>query len=269
MLASAQVPPTTQNPRAATPHPFQVRLEKPGTGPAFRALPPGALGSQIRTTGQLRIIFASGSATIFAAEHGILLHDPASWQNGERIVIVIERHGFAGRWGLTAMRQATAEAEDRVQCILGGFDLDQTGAVLADSFYDIAADQAATEATDKFARLVDLLVHNKQLGHTTDLDDLKDAGLADASTLQRYNEAVQEADRRTADRDIAESPVEYEREHRLARLASLLIGHFEKDGEGWYVARRAGFPSRELGELWPEATQMVGQMLCSDKAGAH
>lgn len=265
MLASAQVPPTTQNPRAATPHPSQVRLEKPGNGPAFRALPAG----EIRTTGQLRIIFASGSATIFAAEHGILLHDPASWQNGERIVIVTERRGFSGRWGLTAMRQATAEAEDRVQCILGGFDLDQTGAVLADSFYDIAADQAAIEATDKFARLVDLLVHNKQLGHTTDLDDLKAAGLADAATLQRYNEAVQEADRRTADRDIAESPVDYEREHRLARLANLLIGHFEKDGEGWDVARRAGFPSRELGELWPEATQKVGEMLCSDKAGAH
>ena len=203
--------------------PFLVHLKKSGRETAFTARP--GIGSTIRTATDIAVTFGADREISFAAGAGVRLRNIQAWKPGERIIIALDKVWTTPDYCLVALSQSEASAAGLILFMLGGFQLDDTGAALADSFYDITAAQLPDLAPcARFEAMVTLLVENKNRGYATDLDDLKAAGLADAALLARLTEATEEAERRTADRDIADDRDPVESAHMTRARMAVAIG---------------------------------------------
>ncbi len=255
----------------AAPHPQlapSVSLSKSNIEkPAFEAN--RGIGDTIRLACDLTLTFGTGKQIHFGAGRGVRLCHVDNWRGGDDIVIAVEKDWGTSNHYLAAMMRAEAELAGLEGLILGGFHLDPTGAVLADSFWDIADRDADAAREGNFERMVSLFITNQMRGYPTDLDDLKAADLGDPLTLALCPKARREADRRLADRDLADDAVAYDREGRVERLANILIGYLKPNGEGWDVARRAGYPSRELGDIWPDVVARVSTLTTPLNAECH
>lgn len=265
-MLAFEIPAPTATPTVS--HPYQVRLEKEGDACAFRALPANAIGGPLRSTGKLRIIFATGNATAIEADRGILLHKSDTWQPGERIVIIVDKVSFTDQWRLLAMRQVDAEREDILHCALGGFDLDHTGAVLADSFFDIVEAPVAPEPVEPgihptCARMRDIILANNADGLTTDEKHLKRFTREEMDA--HWEDAKAAADAITV-RELDGDRGYETRTQRLERAVTAALAEMREKPLLILALRRVGFSDKEVVDLWPDlipATAAKWQSLMS------
>ena len=251
MLASFSPSAQTASRAVIEPHPFQVRLERNGEGPAFRAR-----GSQIYAATQLRVIFANGAAAGFSEGAGVMLHAPDSWLGGDRIVIIVDKISFTSDWRLVAMRRALAESEDIMHCAVGGFDLDPSGAVLADSFWDIAEAQADAEPEQiepnidpVAAQMRDIILAKAADGEPTTEDDLAHFTLAQ---IKDHFPAARAAANKIVVREVGDGRGFESRAQLLNRATTALLRSFPEHAAIFACLRRQGLTESEILDIWPD-----------------
>lgn len=257
----------------APPHPFQVRLEKRGERPAFHALPEGALGSQIRATSKLRVQFANGSAIGFDAECGVALHSPEKWQGKDSIVIIVDKVWFTAEHRLTAVRQADAESKGIMHIALGGFRLDPTGAILADSFWDIAelSPVAEPELVEPnihpvAAQMRDIILAKSAEAEPTTEDDLAHYTLAD---IKAHFPAAREAANKIVVRQLDDGRGFESRAQLLSRATTALLRSLPEHAAIFGCLRRQGLSESEILDIWPDVIPAAAMAFQRLHAKAH
>ncbi|MET3925580.1 hypothetical protein [Devosia sp. 2618] len=118
-------------------------------------------------------------------------------------------------------------------------------------------------------RMADLFIRNKRNGYDTDLADLRAEDFSEHEILTLPAKARKLADKALADRDTRDDAVTYDRPRRIEKLSTLLLGLFDKDGDAWALARRSGFSTRELTDLWPDARHRIGEIIETIGREAH
>lgn len=158
--------------------------------------------------------FAGNVTLSFAAGEQAVPYAVGSWAPGAAMVVVAE-------WPLEERRLLAMprSLSDRYDTVLGGFDLDATGAVLAGSFWDCNLDDieaSSAPTADRVAtRMADFFVDRAKDGFddTTQVDLVRE-GFAEREVMQHYEAAAAIAAEKLRDTELAADRVEYNRAAR-------------------------------------------------------
>lgn len=135
-----------------------------------------------------------------------------------------------------------------------------------------ASERPRTRREDDEAaiRMAEVFIKNERRGYPTTLEDLETEGFNTTDIVMHTPAARRIARESMADRDIAASPVEYDRPARVekgARLMADLIG--ANDGMIFAKIRESGFPTKELGQLYPDMIARASVLLATQRAEAN
>jgi len=107
--------------------------------------------------------------------------------------------------------------------------------------------------TSLAVRMAELVVANARKGYITTIEDLRAEDFTDAEIAIHFPAARRIANAELADRDVAEDAVHYDRASRIETAANIVAGMILSDSGAIHgTLRRAGFPTKELGQLYPE-----------------
>ncbi|WP_173087323.1 hypothetical protein [Devosia sp. 1635] len=102
-------------------------------------------------------------------------------------------------------------------------------------------------------RMAELVVANARKGYPTTLEDLHAEDFTSDEITTHFPAARRIANRVLKDRDVADDAVEYDRAGRIEKAANIVAGMILSDsGSIITTLRSSGFPTKELGQLYPE-----------------
>jgi hypothetical protein len=119
---------------------------------------------------------------------------------------------------------------------------------------------------DTAIEMAELFVTNERRGYPTTLDDLEAAGFSGVDITLHVPAARRIAREAMADRDVSQSPVDYDPIARIEKAAGIMAGVVGA-GEGviFDALRREGFATRELGNLYPRIIARCCEILVAQQ----
>ena len=117
-------------------------------------------------------------------------------------------------------------------------------------------------------RMAELFVRNARKGYETTREDLEADDFSSVDIIRCHADARRIARDTLAARDVAES-AEYDRAGRIEKAAQLVAGMITS-GEGplFVTLRQNGYPTTELGKLYPEIIARACAILAGNTAEA-
>jgi hypothetical protein len=223
---------------------------------AFHAAPGDSV---IRLVRDIAVHFPlSGVSLNFAAGTTIELLCPHRWEGGDPMVIAATPL-FTDRRMLVALPRRLNDPDD---IVLGGFDLDASGAVLAGSFWDANLDDSPTPPADPvIVQMADYFVARRRDGFedTTHVDLVRE-GFAETDIRAFHAAATNLATEQLRDADIDEGRTHYDRAARVRLGATALSGELDPN-RLHTTLRLAGLSTPEIGKLFDEIIEESMRMV--------
>ena len=213
----------------------------------------------------------TGQSQSFQAGASVELLCPEQWEGGD-IMVIVATPLFSDTQLLVALPKRLQDPGDLV---LGGFDLDSSGAVLAGSLWDANLESVAPPADPVVTQMADYFVERRRDGFddTTHIDLVRH-GFAEADILRHHGAATTLAAEQLRDTDIAEARTSYDRQARVMQGAAALAGELDPN-RVHTTLRHAGLSTREIGDLFDdiigESMRLVreGNAALTATAGVH